>query len=391
MKNIGIMIERVRAYSRRLCKGIIQYSKEHCDWSLVMLDWKDLADSRKLKSFDGFIARVTDTSCAKAFASTGKPVVDVLCHVDHTSFATCDQDAGSIGRLAVRHFMDHSFQQFAFFGHEGQPYSDRRRTAFVKGLEAQGLGCDIYQTPKRLFEDFNTRIIREERYMTDKESTDIRGWVSRLKKPVAVFCSNDLRAYQLASECQRMAIGIPDDVAILGVDNDELTCCFTSPEISSIDPDARAIGRAAAETLDVMMNGRTRNPPHVAIEAKRLVERGSTQIYTIDPPWLSQALVFIRTNVARRLTASDVFKHVGKSHSVVDDTFKRVLNTTVSAKIAKSRIDEAKRLLRQTALPLDRVSALSGFASVQYFTNSFTKALGQSPGAYRAFLPSIDH
>ncbi len=76
-------------------------------------------------------------------------------------------------------------------------------------------------------------------------------------------------------------------------------------------------------------------------------------------------------------------KHVGKSHSVVDGTFKRVLNTTVSAEIAKSRIDEAKRLLRQTALPLDQISSLSGFASVQYFTNSFTKALGESPGAYR--------
>ena len=387
MKNIGVMIERVRAYSRRLCKGIIQYSKEHNDWSLFMLDWKDLSDRKKLKDFDGFIARVTDTSCAEAFASMGKPVVDVLCHVEHTSFATCDQDADSVGLLAVQHFMDHRFRHFAFFGHEGQPYSDRRRIAFTKELQAQGCDCDIYRTPKKFFMDFNTRIIREERYMTDKESSDIRKWISRLKKPVAVFCSNDLRACQLANECHHIGIRIPEDVAILGVDDDELTCCFTSPDISSIDPNAEAIGQAAAETLDNMMNGKTRIAPHVAVKARRLVERGSTQVYTIDPPWLSQALVFIRTNVARRLTASDVFKYIGKSHSAVDDTFKRILNTTVSAEIAKSRIDEAKQLLRQTELPLDRVSSLSGFASIQYFTNSFTKTIGKSPGAYRATFP----
>ena len=387
MKNIGVMIERVRAYSRRLCKGIVQYSKERDDWSLAMLDWKDLSDRRKLRGFDGFIARVTDANCAEAFASIGKPVVDVLCHVEHPSFATCDQDADSIGLLAVQHFTDHRFRHFAFFGHEGQPYSDRRRIAFTNGLQAQGCVCDIYRTPKKFFVDFNTRIIREERYTTDKESSDIRKWISRLKKPVAVFCSNDLRACQLASECHRIGIRIPEDVAILGVDNDELACCFASPNISSIDPDAEAIGRLAAETPDKMMKGKARNIPHVAVKARRLVERGSTQVYTIDPPWLSQALVFIRTNVARHLTASDVFRHIGKSHSVVDGTFKRVLNTTVSAEIAKSRIDEAKQLLRQTTLPLDRVSTLSGFASVQYFTTSFTKAVGQSPGAYRAALP----
>ena len=86
MKNIGVMIERVRSYSRRLCEGIIQHCKGQNDWSLVLLDWSDLADRKSLKNFDGFIARVTDARCAEALASTGKPVVDVLCHVNHPSF-----------------------------------------------------------------------------------------------------------------------------------------------------------------------------------------------------------------------------------------------------------------------------------------------------------------
>ena len=386
MKNIGVMIERVRSYSRRLCEGIIQYSKSRNDWSLVMLDWKDIAERRNLRKFDGFIARVTDSRCAEAFISTGKPVVDVLCHVECASFATCDQNAFAIGRLAVQHFTGHRFQRFAFFGHEGQPYSDRRRMAFVDGLRAQGRSCEVYPTPRRLFSDFNTRIIREERYMTDKETTSIRRWVLKLEKPVAVFCSNDLRAHQLVSECHRVGVRVPDDVAVLGVDDDELTCCFTSPTISSINPDAETIGRSAAKVLDDIMAGKIHNAPHVVVQPKGLVERESTQTYPIDPPWLSRALVFIRSNAAKHLTASNVFAHVGKSHSVVDGAFKRVLNTTVSREISRSRLDEAERLIRQTALPLDQISALSGFASVQYFTNSFSRAFGKSPGAYRESL-----
>ena len=177
MKNIGVMIERVRSYSRRLCEGIIQHCKVHDDWSLVLLDWSDFADRKNIRDFDGFIARVTDAKCAEVLASTGKPVVDVLCHVNHPSFATCDQNALAVGQLAVRHFMEHRFKRFAFFGHEGQPYSDRRRRAFVEGLRLHHCACDVYPTPTRAFGDFNTRIIREERYITGKESPKIRKWI----------------------------------------------------------------------------------------------------------------------------------------------------------------------------------------------------------------------
>ena len=137
---------------------------------------------------------------------------------------------------------------------------------------------------------------------------------------------------------------------------DELTCYFASPAISSIDPDAETIGRSAAKILDDMLNGKSDCTPHVAVKPKGLVERGSTQTYPIDPPWLSDAMVFIRANVARRLTASDVFNHIGKSHSAVDDAFRRVLDTTVSSEIANSRIDEAERPER---LPRNR-AAIAG-------------------------------
>ena len=384
MTHIGVMIERVRAYGRNLCEGIVRFCKERDDWSLVMLDWSDRTSQKALRHLDGFIVRITDRRCAATFARTGRPTIDVLCHVPHPGIGNCDQHATSIGQIAVRHFIEHRFTRFAFFGHEGQPYSDRRRSAFAECLRLNHCSCSIYPTPKRAFRDFNTTVIREERYVAGAESKDIGKWIAGLDKPVAVLCSNDLRAYQLINECNRLGIKVPEEVAVLGVDNDELTCCFTTPTISSIDPNARQIGYAAAKALSEMIERPGRGTvPQIAVKPSGLVERGSTQTYPIDPPWLSDALVFIRGNVAKRLAATDVFEHVKRSHTVVDAAFRKALNSTVSKEIARSRISEARRLLDSSTLPIGQIAQLSGYATVQYFTNSFTAATGCSPAAYR--------
>jgi len=151
--------------------------------------------------------------------------------------------------------------------------------------------------------------------------------------------------------------------------------------LSSIDPNAEGIGYAAAEELCRLLNGEA--PRAIRIPPGQLIERESTKTYPIDPPWLSDALVFIRGNVAKCLTAADVYRHVGKSHTCVNRAFRAVLNTTVTAEIAATRINEARRLLRTSHLPLSSISKLSGFSSLEYFTNSFSAAVGESPAAYR--------
>ena len=381
MKKIGILIERQRAYGRQLCEGIVRFAQERNDWVLNMLEWEDLQHIDRLKKFDGFIARIFDDQIATAIRMANKPVVDVYVSRERAGISSSDQLVRRIGQMAVRHFIEHKFTRFAFFGHEGKRYSDLRRDAFVSCLGLNHFTCNVYKPPKSALQAFDKVVLQNESYKVGSERRSIVSWLAKLTKPVAIFCSHDLRAYQLCSICREEGIKVPSDVGILGVDNDSLICNFTDPTLSSIDPNADGIGFAAAEELDRLLAGCA--PQAIHTRPGRLIERGSTNTYPIKPPWLSDALVLIKGSVAKRLTAADVYKHVGKSHTLVNRVFHDVLNTTIVREIAATRITEAKRLLRSSFLPLSEVAKLSGFASLEYFTNSFSTAVGQSPSAYR--------
>lgn len=385
MKKIGILIERQRAYGRQLCEGIVRFAQARKDWTLCMLEWEDLKHSDSLREFDGFIARLINDQVADSLQRTHKPIVDVYVSQEREGVASSDQLALRIGQMAVRHFVEHMFTRFAFFGHEGKRYSDLRKNAFVRCLQLNHFPCAIYKPPKSALKSFDETVLRQERYQVGAERKAIARWLSKLEKPIAVFCSHDLRAYQLCDICREIGIKVPSEVAILGVDNDSLICNFTDPTLSSIDPNAEGIGYAAAEELERMFNGEP--PQSIRTQPGLLIERGSTKTYPVDPPWLSDALVLIRGSVAKRLTATDVYTHVGKSHTLVNQAFHNVLNTTISKEIAATRITEAKRLLRTSLLPLSEVAKQSGFASMEYFTNSFSSAVGQSPAAYRTEAP----
>ena len=382
MRKIGILIERQRAFGRQLCSGIVQYAQTCDDWSLTMLDWDDLTYSSRLKGLDGLIVRVINDGIAKTFAQTGKPLVDVFEGCTSQPFVKVIQDATRISQLAVRHFILHHFSTFGFFGHEGMAYSDMRRRAFVECLRLHRMGCFIYKAPASAIQNFEYNVMKKEKYSADSEERAIARWVRKLPKPIAVFASHDLRAFQLIKVCRELRVSVPSEVAVLGVDNDEILCNFTDPTISSIDPNACGIGFKAAETLAALMDGP--HCPHVVhVKPTRLIERKSTAIFPLDPPWLSDALVFIRANVRKRLSAADVYRHIGRSHTVVNDAFRKVLNTTVSKEIADSRLREAHRLVSTSALPFAEVAELSGFASVQYFTRSFTAAYRKCPSQIR--------
>lgn len=381
MKKIGILIERQRTYGRQLCEGVVRFAQTRKDWVLNMLEWEDLHHHERLKQFDGFIARLFNDQIAKNLQLTKKPIVDVYVNKERPGISSSDQLARRIGQMAVRHFIEHKFLRFAFFGHEGKRYSDLRRDAFVRCLKLNHFHCDVYKPPIAALRSFDEIVLRQERYQVGSEKKTIARWLSKLEKPVAIFCSHDLRAYQLCDICREIGYKVPAEIAILGVDNDSLVCNFTDPTLSSIDPNAEGIGFAAAEELERLFDGGT--PRSIRIRPNQLIERGSTKTYPVDPPWLSDALVLIRGSIAKRLTAADVYRHVGKSHTLVNQAFHNVLNTTIAKEIAATRISEARRLLRTTLLPLPEIARKSGFASLEYFTNSFSAAVGRSPAAYR--------
>ena len=384
MATIGILIERQRTYGRRLCEGIIRFARERTNWTLRIVDFMNLPQIAHNKDIDGFIARVMDDRAEEQLRATGKPVVDVFFERPRMGFAAADQNALLVGQMAAQHFIEHRFTNFAFCGYNGRSYSDRRRDAFMQCLEQNHFPCAVYRTPPRALKDFNNSVVLQERFGFASDHRALRTWISKLPKPVGVFCSHDMRAYHLAEACRSQGLQIPEDVAILGADDDELVCNFSDPPLSSIDQNAFGIGYAAAKTLESMLQNPDVVPSPVLIDPIRLIERESTRIYTVSPPWLSDALIFIRRNISNNITASDVYAAVGKSHTLVDSAFRRTFGTSVQKTIIRTRLEEAKRLIRDTSLTLTEIAAKTGFSTAQYFCSSFSKTFGTSPSAYRS-------
>ena len=185
--------------------------------------------------------------------------------------------------------------------------------------------------------------------------------------------------------CKSLGLAIPDDIAILGVDDDPVYCMFSTPRLSSIDPDATAIGRTAFLTLLQMMTTarKASSAPQLTIPPRGIVERESTNIYPNAPRWFADAVSFIHRNAVKGISASDVFKHIGFSRTLVEQVFRKNSSSSVQKMIAKTRLNEAKRLLDTTSLPVKEVASLSGFSTLEYLSRAFAAETGLSPSAWR--------
>ena len=383
-KRIAVAAERSSAYGRGFIRGVAEIAEQHSEWSLVLVDPLQAA-SKASNGFDGWICRVADARTAKALAQCGSPVVDCLCAIPEPKFATVKTDADAIGRLAAEHLMRHRFTNFAFCGYRRVVFSDRRRNAFATFLEKNVIRPYIYRPPLHLHNRFGRDFLLGDRVESPPDFADLSKWLERLPKPVGVFCCDDLRASQLLTACQSLGFSVPSDVAILGVDDDPIYCMFSTPRLTSIDPDAVAIGRTAATTMDKMLSDRkaAANPPNITVPPVDVVERASTDTYPDAPPWFAEAIAFIRSDAVKGISASDVFRHVGFSRTLVERAFRDNISSSVQKQITKARIDEAKRLLDTTALPVKEIAALSGFSSLEYLSRAFSAATGLSPSAWR--------
>ena len=382
---IGVLVERQRAYGRRFCEGAASFACECPGISLGMLEWRDLNDARNLSAYDAFIVRILDDRMEQSLRRTRKPVVDVFYGKRREGFGVADLDNVAIGNLAAEHFISRGFRDFAYCGYNGINFSDVRRITFVGAIEKAGHTCHLFNARESDIEDFSENVVRGERYAPQaREARAMRVWLRKLPKPIAVFCSHDLRAHQVLTLCREEGIAVPHEVAILGVDDDAILCGFTTPTLSSIDPNGFETGREAVRIAHEMLRNPElrRDPPQFFTKPLRLIVRESTEVYPVDPPWLSDALVFIGRNAAMGITAADVFAHVGLSHTTVGSTFRMKLGKSVQDVIANTRIEESCRLL-ESGLSVTDVAQKSGFSSVQYFCRAFAATYGMSPTAWQ--------
>ena len=387
-RRIAVAVERSTAYGRNILRGFAEIAGNHPEWDLSLFDpRRTAAVAAGGGRFDAWVCRIPDDGAAAALGRTRRPVVDLATPHNQPAFATVATDANEIGRLAAEHLLARRYPVLAFCGYPGIAFSDRRRDAFAACLAECGFTPAEYRPPQKALRRFGADYRLGDRLVETPDAAALRAWLRSLPKPVAVFCCDDLRAAQLSRVCRAAGFSVPQDVAVLGVDDDPLLCLFASPRLSSIDSDSMEVGRAAARALAQMLDSPGAVPPRITVAPRGVASRASTDCWPGAPEWLPEVLDWIAENVGRNLSACDVFRRAGRSRTLVERVFREKLGTTVQRTIAHARMETAKRLLSETSRPVENVARASGFSSPGYFSRAFAAATGMSPLAWRGANP----
>ena len=375
--SVALLIETSNAYARGVLEGVVSYVNQHQPWSIYLPEQGRTASPPKwLRSWegDGIIARVETEEVAELVSHKGIPTVDVSAarHVENLPWVETDDSA--IAQLAASHLLDRGFRTLGFVGDPGFNWSVWRETAFRDSVVAAGCECFVYQSMSRL----------DPRYAWDTEKQAMASWLSSLPNPVGIMACYDIKAQQVLDVCRELDLAVPEQVAVIGADNDRLLCRLSDPPLSSVIPNSHRAGYEAAKLLDRMMDGESVETSGVRIEPLGVETRQSTDVLAIDDTDVAEALRFIREYASSGINVSDVLKQSTLSRRVLESRFRKLLGRSPHQEITRLRIARVKLLLMETDLPLREVAQRAGFEHTEYLTVAFKREVGLTPTQFRS-------
>jgi LacI family transcriptional regulator len=379
---VALLIESSRAYGRRTLFGVARYVREHRPWS-IFLQERSLGDicPAWLNDWegDGIIARVESRQIANGIRRLGVPAVDVRYLMRNLGMPSVRPDDAAAARLAFEHLRERGFRHFAFCGFNGADYSDARRNSFEACVATASLRGHVYTDPLKLSRTSTQKY--EARGLKDGEH--VARWLEQLPKPVGVMACNDIRGQQVLNACRAANIAVPDEVAVVGVDNDEMLCELSDPPLSSVSLDTERIGYEAASLLDGMLAGKKPRQQVIFIQPSGVITRRSTDVLAIEDRHITAATCFIREHACEGIDVSDVLKVVPLSRSTLERRFLRALGHSPKDEILRTRLARAKQLLSETDHSLAHVADTVGFEHPEYLSVIFKKKTGLTPGEFR--------
>jgi LacI family transcriptional regulator len=217
--------------------------------------------------------------------------------------------------------------------------------------------------------------------MLDEEG--VVKWLKSLPNPVGLLASNDIRAQQVLVACRTASLRVPDEVAVIGVDNDDVICPLCDPQLSSVEPDTEQVGYVAASLLNDMIDGQLAPAEVVFVPPRGVVERRSTEMWAVGDDAISHAYSYIRDSITEGINVGDVVRAVGLSRRALERRMAKELGKTPHELIASFRLRRLQQLLEDTDLPMFEVASLAGFEHVEHMHLFFKRHTGTSPGRYR--------
>ncbi|MBC8095275.1 MAG: DNA-binding transcriptional regulator [Akkermansiaceae bacterium] len=306
---------------------------------------------------------------AAAVAELSLPVVDMTPSRLLPQAPWVKSDDAAVARLAAQHFFERGFRNFAFCGDTRFQVSNRRCDYFKICVQGNGHPCHIYK-PKH------------EALSGDAEIDAIGRWLTELPKPIAVYAFNDGRGQQVLDGCRRAGLAVPEEVAVLGVDNDEVLCALSPPPMSSVILNPRRGGWEAAALLMLLMKGEKIPASEHFIPPVNIAVRQSTDVLAVDDPQIAKALRYIREHACERIGVKDVLRHCPMARRVMETRFRRLLGRTPRQEIVRVQINRVKELLLGTELPVATIADRAGF-DPEYISGVFKQETGLTPTEFR--------
>jgi LacI family transcriptional regulator len=393
-------------YDRGILQGIARYAQLHGPWFLYLagdeagLPLPDLeavsgeavktyqvGDRRRIHLPDlrrwgvtGIIGRLQSREITRMVIRSGAPMIAMDVSDDERScladlrrphVSEIEPDSCQAGKLAAEHLLERGLKNFAFCGFAGRGWSDRRQQGFCKRLEEAGRSYRVYQAPKS-----------RGSLLWQRERPKLADWLRELPKPLGVMACNDHRGRQVIEAATLGGISVPDQVAVVGVDDDQLLCELSHPPLSSVVLNAEKGGYQAAALLDKLM---TRKAKHgqILVEPLWVVARRSTDAVAVGDAKVAAAMRFIRDKAREPIGVDNVVGQVGISRRALEIRFHRTLGRSIRAEIERVRLLWVKQLLMETNLATAKIAEISGFNSLSYLSKVFHRDMSETLSQYR--------
>lgn len=364
--NIAAITDISGAYGRRVLSGMGRFANQHGGWSLSMVpSWERDLDGL-LHQVQGVLVQANSDWLIAAIQKSGRLVVNVADTFPEYPFPTVISDNLTIGQLAAEHLLDRGFRNLAFLGTEGW-YAARRQEGFGAAAER----CDV-----------RVDVMGVDRVVATSQRA-IGQWLSALPKPVGLMAANDVVARTAARICRSLEIRVPVDVAIIGVDNDELICELYDVPLTSVAVAAERIGFSAAALLADLLAGKKPPEKTVLVPPVGVVGRQSTDVLALSDPLVAQAVQYIREHLRQRLTVQQLLRSTNASRRQLEQRFLKALGRTPAAEIRRQRVAQAKYLLATTDIAIATIATDCGFPDAPRLTKVFRRQTGMTPLQYR--------
>ncbi len=380
---VALLVESTRSYGRGLLAGIASYLRQYGSWTIY---WQErglndpppvwLADWEG----DAVIARITTRQLARAIRKLSLPTVDLYGWLPGSDWPCLRADNAQVVQLAADHLLDRGFRHLAYCGLTGVNYSDERLRLFRQRIEQAGRVCHVCPSP-RYRQSAGIAASEQQGVLAE---TDLADWLRQLPRPVGILACSDVRGQQVLTTCRELGLVVPDEVAVLGVDNNELLCNLCDPPLSSVDLNCERIGSEAAGLLASLLAGEAVPARTVLVPPRGIVTRQSTDVLAIEDREIAEVVRLIRTRACDGLTVHELLACCSLSCSSLERRFMRILGRTPKAEIVRVRLQRVMELLAQTDLSLAAIAERTGFKYPEYLSGLFKQKTGLSPGEYRS-------